>query len=79
MSDFLSFMVFVAVACGVVFAALFGLGYAIVSYECSAYEATSGKQTKVAALSCYIKTEDGWQRWDEYKARATASEAMKGR
>ena len=46
-------------------------------YQCTQYEAVTGKQTKWVTLDeCYVKTADGWQRWDEYKARATASEGL---
>lgn len=49
----------------------------MVRYQCGNYEKTTGKQTKyIFADACYIKTDDGWQRWDEYKARAIASEGL---
>ncbi len=44
-------------------------------YTCSNYTEITGKQTRWVTLDeCYVKTTNGWQRWDEYKARATASE-----
>lgn len=47
-------------------------------YQCSSFHAITGKATKYATLdSCYISTAEGWQRWDEYKARAVASEGLK--
>lgn len=52
------------------------LANALVSYECSSYERVTGKETKYAYFdSCYIKTADGWQRWEEYKARAVTNES----
>ena len=46
-------------------------------YVCSNYEDMTGKQTNwVAFDSCYVLTDDGFQRWDEYKSRVTASEGL---
>lgn len=46
-------------------------------YKCSNYEKTTGKETKYLTLdSCYVKTQAGWQRWDEYTARSIASEGL---
>ncbi len=46
-------------------------------YTCSNYEKTTGKETTYLTLdSCYVKTDAGWQRWDEYKNRSTASEGL---
>lgn len=48
------------------------------SYQCGKYEAITGKATKWVTLDeCYVQTADGWQRWDEYKIRAAASEGLK--
>jgi hypothetical protein len=47
-------------------------------YQCSNFEKITGKQTRYATMDiCYINTKDGWQRWDEYKLRAAASEGLK--
>lgn len=47
-------------------------------YQCSSFQTITGKATKYATLdSCYVSTAEGWQRWDEYKARAVASEGLK--
>lgn len=47
-------------------------------YQCGNYAAITGKETKWLAFdSCYVKTERGWQKWDEYTARAIASEGLK--
>lgn len=49
------------------------------SYSCSNYEEITGKATKWVTLdSCYIKTEGGWQPWEEYEVRIIASEGLKG-
>lgn len=46
-------------------------------YQCENYTRATGKETRYLRFdSCYIKTDSGWQRWDEYKARATASEGL---
>lgn len=46
-------------------------------YACNNYEKTTGKETRYLLLdSCYVKTDTGWQRWDEYKNRASASEGL---
>jgi hypothetical protein len=47
------------------------------SYQCRKYETITGKATKWVPLDeCYVQTADGWQRWDEYKLRAVASEGL---
>ncbi len=47
-------------------------------YTCGNYEEMSGRKTKYLWLDeCYVKTDSGYQRWDEYTARATASEGLK--
>lgn len=46
-------------------------------YQCNNYEEATGKETKYLLLdSCYVKTDAGWQRWDEYKNRSIASEGL---
>lgn len=48
------------------------------SYQCGNYQKITGKETKHVFMdACYIATSDGWQRWDEYKIRAAASEGLK--
>lgn len=48
-------------------------------HQCSNYAIINGAETRWATLdACYVQTAQGWQRWDEYKARATASESRKG-
>ncbi len=47
-------------------------------YQCENYKTITGKNTKYARFDiCYIETETGFQRWDEYKARSVASEGLK--
>ena len=47
-------------------------------YKCSNYEKITAKQTRYANFdSCYVKTTQGYQRWDEYKSRIIASEGLK--
>lgn len=69
-----------------IFVACVALGLAVLltvcdlfaRYKCRNFQAITGKATKYATLdSCYISTAEGWQRWDEYKARAVASEGLK--
>lgn len=48
------------------------------NYQCNNYQQLTGKETKYVQFDiCYIKTDAGWQRYDEYKARAIASEGLK--
>ena len=48
------------------------------SYQCESYSRITGKNTKWNTLDiCYVQTADGWQRWDEYKNRAIASEGLR--
>lgn len=44
-------------------------------YSCNNYEKVGGVETRYVTLdTCYINTERGWQRWDEYKVRAFTNE-----
>ena len=53
---------------------IFGIGNTAGAYTCKNYQDVTGIQTKWVTIdACYIKTDNGWQRWDEYKARNTAS------
>jgi len=63
----------------IIFGAIGLLANAFTKYQCEEYSAITGKNTRYVQFdSCYIKTPDGYQRWSEYKARATASEGLKG-
>lgn len=81
MRDFIEFIKFLGLL-------LFGIGIFLVvgvsaanyyvSYQCKSYQTVTGKKTKWVYMdNCYIQTNDGWQRWDEYKDRAIASEGLK--
>lgn len=46
-------------------------------YQCKNYSQITQKETKYANFdACYVKTEQGFQHWDEYKIRAAASEGL---
>lgn len=50
---------------------------AVANHQCTTYERFAGIGTRRAIFDvCYVNTEDGWQRWDEYKARSTAKDAL---
>jgi hypothetical protein len=64
---------------GVFFGGIMIIGHFYGKYQCANYQDITGKETRFAAFDiCYIKTADGWQRWDEYTKRAAASEGLKG-
>lgn len=45
--------------------------------SCNIYSEVTGKQTKYRQFDyCYIETDKGFQRLDEYKARIIASEGL---
>ena len=47
-------------------------------YTCSNYEKITNKKTRYVNFdSCYVKTKQGYQQWDEYKSRIIASEGLK--
>lgn len=47
-------------------------------YQCDNYAKITDKETFYANFDeCYVKTNSGFQRWDEYKARIIASERSK--
>jgi hypothetical protein len=75
--DFIEFALplFIFVGVGVLF--LFSITIYVESYKCSSYAEMTGKRTEYKWFdSCYVETKDGWQRWDEYKVRAAASEGL---
>jgi hypothetical protein len=74
--DFMCVVIFpVAVIASLVLGVAFGLGEIYGRYQCGNYGEMTGKKTKWVALdACYIQTASGWQRWDEYKARAITNE-----
>lgn len=77
MRDFIEFFAPVLILIGSVIGLLtVGLNY-FNAYQCENYEEITGKRTKYANFdACYIETAEGFQRYDEYKARAVASEGL---
>jgi hypothetical protein len=76
--DFLKFLSALVLLLGGFFCALGAFAHYYGQYQCANYARITGKATQWAALdTCYIQTAEGWQRWDEYKIRATASEGLK--
>lgn len=72
-------LLFTALGMAVIVTLAVGVGNAEMWYKCRSYQQATGKQTKYKLLdACYVKTNEGWQRWDEYKIRAAASEGLKG-
>lgn len=69
MRDAIEFLTIMAFLLAIVFMPIGGLGYAFLSWQCSAYEKTTGKPTKVTALTCYVQQDGVWMHWDEYKLR----------
>ena len=42
--------------------------------SCNNYKEMTGKNTEYKYFdSCYVETENGWQKWDEYLAKQTAN------
>lgn len=77
MKDDIMFFVWPTVIFAICFFAIAILSNAYTEYQCNNYQQVAGKETKYAAFdACYVKTDGGWQRWDEYKARAIASEGL---
>ena len=47
-------------------------------YQCNQYSKITGKQTVYSNFDvCYVMTESGLQRWDEYKIRYIARDGLK--
>ena len=78
MRDFIEFFALLFLVIGLVVGGLMlGANY-WESYKCGNYEKVTGKATKWVFMDkCYVQTAAGWQRWDEYKDRAIASEGLK--
>lgn len=71
-------LVFGIVGIVVLFGGIAIFGHFYGTYQCSNYNHITGKETRYAAFdTCYIKTADGWQRWDEYVRRGAASEGLR--
>ena len=68
-SDSAALLIVIAVSSAVI-AALVALIFAGVVWECGAYKDTTGRNTKVAAVTCYVQGDDGrWYAWEEWKLR----------
>lgn len=78
MRDFIEFFATLFLVIGLMFGGLIFVSNYWESYRCGNYEKITGKATKwVFVDACYIQTDAGWQRWDEYTDRAIASEGLK--
>lgn len=72
MDEVVYFLVFCLVILG-------GLGVAELHgrYQCNTYQEITGTETKWVLLdTCYLNTEQGWQRYDEYKHRNIAHDSL---
>lgn len=65
----LSFWITIVATIGGVFAFILLIAYAGTAWSCNRYSEVTGKQTKMGALSCYVKDGDKWYIWEEYKYR----------
>lgn len=78
MSDLIACLVFMLICVGALFGIVFAGSHYYGKYQCANYATITGKETRwVAFDACYIQAEAGWERWDEYKLRAAASEGLK--
>ena len=78
MNDFLAFTVFVVLMIGGIVGVVAVGEHHYGKYQCENFQKITGKQTQYAAFDmCYIKTESGWERYDEYMLRGTSSEGLK--
>lgn len=73
MKDFLGLVALIVVP----LAAILGLAMAGEAYQCSRYEAVTGKPTRYSGAQCFINDKGEWFAWDEYKNRLVASGAKK--
>ena len=78
MKDIIMFFIAVTTGLTLLFGGLAVMVNVYIEHQCNNYQQIAGRETKYASFdACYIKTDSGWQRWDEYKARAIASEGLK--
>ena len=46
-------------------------------YQCNNYQKLSGTETRYASFdACYVKNKGKFERWDSYKAKATAENGL---
>ena len=75
--EFLSFMALVFFALGIFLGAMFGLGIKLDKAECAAYNKATSIETKYEfPAGCFMKVDDTWLSWDEYKYRQVGAEAV---
>lgn len=73
--DFVKFLGVLIIVLLAVMTPILGLIEIQGQYKCNNYKNMTGKETQWRTLdACYVKTKTGYQRWDEYKARATTNE-----
>lgn len=79
--DVQDFLIVVGIVLGlafVVFTTVLGTAHALEGYACRTYSEVTGRKTQFRFIAgCFVETDSGWQVWDEYKARAIASEGLK--
>jgi hypothetical protein len=63
------FIAFVAGIFSLVISLAISLAYFSVAYSCNGYERATGKETKMYAFECYVKDQEQWFVWEEYKYR----------
>ena len=72
--EFLKFLAALVIGLSLLFAGAIGFARLINSIECDAYAEMVGLETEMAFTHCYIRTPDGFERFDMYKARAVTNE-----
>ena len=63
--DFLAVFVFIFGTLMAIITIIFFL----MSWECNSYQEMTNKPTKLSGGACYVKDNNEWYRWDEYKYR----------
>jgi flagellar basal body-associated protein FliL len=69
MDDFVEFFLPIIVLICLLIGGIVGVSWWIGQYECSTYKNVTGKETKYAAMTCYINKDGEWMSWSEYKLR----------
>lgn len=65
MNEFIAMLIFM----GIVLLGLFGLQCMATSFDCDQYSKMTGKETKSNYGTCFIKQNNEWLSWEEYKLR----------
>ena len=71
--EFIEFMTEIIAYLIVLTFIIVSVAYLFVEISCSSYSEVTGKETKTKILSCYVKHDNKFMRWDEYKAYITAN------